>query len=262
MTLLNKIISFKKEEVERQKRMLPLKMLTSKESSCVRDFKGALKPQGISLIAEIKSCSPSAGVIKDNFDPVGIARLYEDSGACAISVLTERKFFGGSIDNLASVRDAIHIPLLRKDFIIDEYQIYESRVAGADAILLIARLLSDEEIERFLSVAKELGLACLVEVHSLDELKRIQQTSVEIIEINNRDLNTLRIDTKISMSLMDLIPKDYITVSASGVKTRIDILKLENAGFDAVLIGETILKSKNIGEKIKELLGRRGEGTQ
>ncbi len=261
MNLLKKIISYKKKEVEVQKRALPLEELKHKDYFCTRDFKGALNQAGISLIAEIKPRSPSAGVIKESFDPLKIAKLYEDSGVRAVSVLTEKKFFGGSLDNLTMVRNALHVPLLRKDFIIDEYQIYESRAAGADAILLIARLLSCKEIERFLSVAKEVGLMCLVEIHSPDELERVQQTSAEIIGINNRNLDTLHIDIEVSLSLIDLVPKDYIIVSASGVKTRADILKLEKAGFNAVLIGEAILKSENIGDKIREFTGRKGEGT-
>ncbi|HHT9130844.1 MAG TPA: indole-3-glycerol phosphate synthase TrpC, partial [Candidatus Brocadiaceae bacterium] len=207
------------------------------------------------IIAEIKKASPSLGVIRTDFNHVEIARLYESSGAAAISVLTDEKFFQGKLSYLTDVKKSVSLPILRKDFIIDPYQIYEARSAGADAILLIAALLSKEEIQRFLELARELGMDCLVEVHSELELEKVLQTSANIIGINNRDLATFKIDLETTLLLKPMIPSGKIVVSESGIKSREDIVKLIKKGVDAVLVGETLMKSTNISTKLHELLG-------
>lgn len=256
MNLLRKIVLRKKEEVERRKRSLSIDMLRSKDLPLMRDFKGALERKGISIIAEIKKSSPSAGIIRENFDPVQIAKIYEENEACAISILTDRNFFGGNPEYIMAVKKELSLPILRKDFIVDEYQIYESRYIGADAILLIARILTSEQISRFIQTAKNLGLSCLVEVHKLDELEKALSSNTEIIGINNRDLDTLQVDIGISLRLKRMIPDGYINISESGIKRRGDVLKLQKAGFDGILIGEALLRAENPGSKLHELLGR------
>jgi indole-3-glycerol phosphate synthase len=256
MSLLTNIVAYKKKELARRKVDLPLELLKGRVSKEVRDFKSALKCAGISIIAEIKQRSPSAGVIKENFDPIQIAKIYQDCGAHAISVLTDSHLFGGSNDYFTMVKKTVALPVLRKDFIIDEYQIYESRYIGADAILLIARILTTTQLMRFIIRAKELGLACLVEIHSEVELKNVLSTPAEIVGINNRNLDTLRVDLETSLSLKKLLPQGYITVCESGIKTREDVKKIENAGFDALLVGETIMKSDNICATLKRIFRR------
>ncbi|ODS30057.1 MAG: indole-3-glycerol phosphate synthase (IGPS) [Candidatus Scalindua rubra] len=210
---------------------------------------------GIKIIAEIKKASPSAGVIREDFKYVDIAMEYEASGASAISVLTDKEFFMGDIKYLSEIKEAVNIPVLMKDFIIDSYQIYEARTAGADSILLIARLLTNDQIETFLSLSHSLGMECLVEIHNNDELKKVMETRATIIGINNRNLDTFETNIETTLHLSPLIPEGKIIVSESGIKTRADILKLEEAGIDAILIGETLMRSKDIFLKIKELFG-------
>ncbi len=255
MSLLDEIISCKKMEVEEIKKILSFNMISSKDLPEIRDFKKALEREGISIIAEIKSSSPSAGIIIKNMNHIGIAKLYKDNGAAAVSVLTDKKFFGGNNNHIKAIKKEISLPILRKDFIIDEYQIYESRYIGADAILLIARILTPEQIEQFIQTAKKLGLYCLVEIHKPDELEKVLITTAEIIGINNRDLDTLQINLNNSLRIKKMIPSAYLCVSESGIKKREDILKLERAGFDGVLIGETLLKNSSPGDKLKKLLG-------
>lgn len=255
MNLLEKIVSYKREEVKKRKSVVPVETLQSGNLLETRDFKSALEREGMSIIAEVKRMSPSAGVMREDFDPARIARTYEKNGASGISVLTDQKFFGGSDAFLIEIKKEVTLPLLRKEFIVDAYQIYESRVLGADAVLLIARILPPAELGRFVSVAKELGLASLVEVHTGDELAGVLSTEAEIIGINNRDLDTLRVDIRNSLKLKRMIPGGVVTVSESGIKTREDVLKLEEAGFDALLVGETLMRSEESGEKLKELLG-------
>lgn len=255
MNLLERIVSYKREEVEKRKSIMSAETLKRRKFLAVRDFKSVLEKEGLSIIAEIKRMSPSAGIIREDFNPTQIARTYEENGASAISVLTDRKFFGGSNDYVFAVKKEVTLPILRKEFIIDEYQIYESCHIGADAILLIARILTPVELDRFISIAKELGLACLVEIHTRDELGRVLSTITDIIGINNRDLDTFQTDIKTSLELKKLIPDRYITVSESGIKTREDVLKLEEAGFDAVLVGETLMRTKKSEDKLRELFG-------
>lgn len=218
------------------------------------DFGGTLKREGeLSIIAEIKRASPSAGIISENFDPVSIARDYTRSEVQAISVLTEKDFFLGDDDYLVKVRQTAPLPVLRKDFIIDLWQVYQARCLGADAILLIVALLNDELLNKMMIVANITGMQCLVEVHDEAELERALSAGAKIIGINNRNLKTFEIDLSTTERLINKIPSDRIVVSESGIKTIEDMKYIKNAGADAVLIGESLMRASSMQEKIKEL---------
>ncbi|HMK56509.1 MAG TPA: indole-3-glycerol phosphate synthase TrpC [Dissulfurispiraceae bacterium] len=221
-----------------------------------RNFRQALRRgQGpIRLIAEIKKASPSRGLIRGDFDPVQIARAYEDNRVDAISVLTEEDFFQGHLSYLQRVRQFTTKPLLRKDFIIDEYQLYESRLFGADAVLLIAAILDRKQAGEYCKIAEELGMAVLFEVHDGEELEDALSIGAGIIGINNRNLKSLAIDLSTTLRLKERIPAGKIVVSESGIKSRGDVLTLEGGGVDAMLIGTSFMESPDIGKKISELL--------
>jgi len=257
MGILDEIVSKKKGRLGIAKSGVPLKGIKSRIADAGKpgDFRSAIKrnpSERIKLIAEIKKASPSKGVIREKFDPVEIATIYEKK-AGAISVLTEEDYFQGRLEFILAVKTITTIPLLRKDFIFDEYQIYESRANEADAILLIAAILSKNQAEEYLHLAGELGLSVLFEVHDLKELEMALSVNAEIIGINNRDLKTLKIDLNNTFKIKKEIPSDKIVVSESGIKTRDDILQLESAGIDAVLIGTSFMEAKDIGKKIEEL---------
>jgi indole-3-glycerol phosphate synthase len=227
-----------------------------------RDFAGQLRfPRHgtTALIAEVKKASPSAGVIRPDFDPVAIAKTYEEAGASCISVLTDEKFFQGSREYMREIRNAVHIPVLRKDFIIDPLQILEAIEYGADAILLIAAILSDHELKLFLSTATEAGLDALVEVHDETELKRALDAGAALIGINNRDLRTFRVSLQTSIDLIakarTLAPNNTkVFVAESGIHTHEDVQKLAKAGAHAVLVGESLMREKDMGAKVRELI--------
>jgi indole-3-glycerol phosphate synthase len=222
------------------------------------DFKAALtSSKGIRLIAEVKKASPSKGIIRTDFNPVEIAKTYSLNGAAAISVLTESNYFLGHIEYLKKIKDTLgnhQIPLLRKDFIFDAYQIYESRAFGADAILLITTILTPGKLRMLMDLSKSLGMHCLVEVHNEKELEITLNKNAEIIGINNRDLHTFNIDLTTTERLRPLIPPEIVVVSESGIKTRVDIRKLEILGVNAVLIGEAFMTAPDIAVKMRELL--------
>lgn len=257
MTILDEIIQHKVTEVRERKQKRPLILIREKVTPCDRDFKAALTQPGISVIAEIKRQSPSAGLIREDFDPSHIADIYTRSGASAISVLTDAKYFGGHSSYLMKTRSHSTIPILRKDFIIDPYQIVEARALGANAVLLIASVLEAEEIDAFIETASEMGMDCLVEVHDEAELEKALGTKASIIGINNRDLKTFTIDLDTSLRLRSMVPESIVTVSESGIETREDVIRLEEAGFDAILVGTTLMKSGDIGARLRELTGRR-----
>lgn len=219
-------------------------------------FNALKKNDDISIIAEVKKASPSKGIIKEDFDPVMIAKEYSEAKVQAMSVLTEKNFFLGDDDYLVRIRQTYPTPILRKDFIIDLWQVYQSRCLGADAILLISSLLSDEELKKFQVVSGILGMQCLVEVHNKEELDRALESGAQIIGINNRDLNTFNVDIKTTEKLMNYIPNDRVVVSESGIKDYNDIKYLKELGVDAVLIGETFMRATSIKEKIDELRGK------
>jgi len=254
MTILDEIVAHKRDEVSRKKALVQTFEL--KALPPTRDFQSALKGSGISLIAEIKRSSPSKKVMRGDCDPARLARIYGRCGAAAISVLTDERFFCGRDEFVAVAKNETDVPVLRKEFIIDAYQIYESRVLGADAILLIASILDEAQIISFLSIAAEVDLSCLVETHTKEEVGRVLKSGARIIGINNRDLTTLQVDLGTSFRLRRLIPFDIVTVSESGIQTREDIVRLEEAGFDAALVGESLVRSPDVGRKVREFLGR------
>jgi len=255
--ILQKIIDNRRSEVARQKEILPhselRRMLADRPPT--RDFAGALRGRGCAVIAEVKRSSPSKGRIRDDFDPASIARTYEESGASAVSILTERKFFEGSAAYVPQIRKAVNLPLLRKYFIVDPYQIAETRVLGGDALLLIARVLEAHELLDCFGLAAELGLAALVEVHDEADLEKALSAGARIVGINNRDLQTFRTDLEVSIRLARRIPKGVTVVSESGIEGRRDIERLMEAGIHAFLVGESLMRETDIGRKLRELLG-------
>ena len=253
--ILDKIVENKKREVEKNRELY--KGLAGKVENVppVRNFLSAISsPDKVNLIAEIKRFSPSSPEPIRGFDAVDIARVYQLSGASALSILTDRDYFGGGFEVLAQVKNRAEIPILCKDFIIDELQIYAARCYGADAVLLITRILSDEEMGRFINLDETLGMDSLVEVHSEEELKRALGAGAKIIGINNRDLNTLEVRLNTTLELVEHISGDRVIVSESGIRTREDVLKLKNAGVNAILVGDALLRSSDIAAKIKELI--------
>lgn len=254
--ILNEIIAHKRKEIARLKSAVPLVSLEKRLKSLEppRGFKAALaQSPGISLIAEIKKASPSAGVIRKDVDPAKIARLYEGFGASAVSVVTDERFFQGTLASMKKVKESVHIPVLRKDFIIDLYQIYEARAFGADAVLLIVALLSDAQLRGFLALCRELHLGTLIEVHTKPERDRAIAAGANVIGINNRDLRTFAVDLSTTLSLIPGIPEDTLCVSESGIKTIDDIKCLEEAGVSAALVGTAFMAAKDIPAKVQEL---------
>jgi indole-3-glycerol phosphate synthase len=255
-TILDKILRDKRREVEQMKRKVSLPALKKRIalSKPPLDFAAALRGDGMKLIAEVKKASPSRGLLCRDFDPVRLAQTYAGSGAAAISVLTEVSYFQGSLDHLAAIREAVSIPLLRKDFIFDEYQVYESSAYGADALLLITAILSPEQLGDMLALSRSLGLDCLVEVHNEAELTTALLAGAEIIGINNRDLSTFAVDTNTTRRLRPLIPRDNIVVSESGIKNSQDMKKMKECKVNAVLVGEALVTADDIPSRIRELM--------
>jgi indole-3-glycerol phosphate synthase len=257
--ILDEIIAYKKTELAETKRRLPFPDIKAKALNAqpVRGFGKALANNGeLRLIAEVKKASPSKGVIREDFDPVKIAKAYEGSGASCLSVLTEQKYFQGSLAYLGEIKKVVNLPLLRKDFIIDEYQIFEARAAGADAVLLIVACLERSRMEDYLGIAKQLDLDVLVESHTYKELDKALLAGAQLVGINNRDLVTFKVDLQTTLDLLKDIPDDRIVVSESGIKNRADVVRLQQAGVDAILVGESLMREKDIGMKVKELLGK------
>ena len=255
--MLDKIIAQKREEVKQKKKVATMTYLQERiaQRKPALDFALALKGDHIRLIAEVKQASPSRGMLSHNFNPIKLAQTYTAGGAAAISVLTEANYFMGSIEHLAAIKEVIGLPLMRKDFIFDPYQVYESRAYGADALLLIAAILSQAQLNELLSLSHSLGLRCLVEVHNAGEVEKAILSEVEIMGINNRDLNTFVVDINTTRRLRPLVPKEKIVVSESGIKSKRDIEKLGKWGVDAVLVGEALVTASNVMAKMKELIG-------
>jgi len=256
--ILNEIVSHNSQELELKKRSLPMKELQrmSSQQPPPLDFASCLCGEGIRLIAEVKKASPSRGVIRPDFDPVEIARIYADNGASAISVLTENRYFQGRISHLADIRNALHnkLPLLRKDFIFDPYQIYESRACGADSLLLIVAILKPAKLRELLQLSHELHMSCLVETHNEAEVEIALKSEAKIIGINNRDLANFNVDITNTERLRPLIPPDRIVVSESGIKERKDIERLRQLVINAVIVGESLMSAPDIAAKVRELL--------
>ncbi len=239
----------------------PLKELRARinDTPPPRDFKEALAKPGISLIAEVKRASPSAGKIAAIFQPRHLARSYQEGGAAAVSVLTDDIYFGGKLSDLKAAKEAVSLPVLRKDFILDEYQVYEARAAGADALLLIAEFLSSGRLARLLRLTHSLGMSALVEAHSQAGLEKSIASGAGILGINNRNLETLQVDLNISLELLPLIPDGPIKVSESGIKYAANVASMARAGAGAILVGESLMRSRDKAGMIRELLG--GEKT-
>ena len=257
--LLKKIVANCQAELTIQKLLVPPAEMKQQAFSQPPplDFKGALKGEGISLIAEVKKASPSRGIIRRNFDAVAIAKSYALGGAAAISVITESEYFQGNLDYLPQIKKAIGskaIPLLRKDFILDPYQIYQARAYSADALLLIVSLLSAQKLHNLLSLSEELGMQCLVEVHRENEVKTALEAGASIIGINNRNLETFEIDIETTGRLRPLIPSGIIVVAESGIKDAADIEKMRRWGLNAVLVGEWLIKGNDVAARVRELL--------
>ena len=247
--ILKQIVAKQKERILLAKQQLSQEDLMAKLIGlpAPRPFKEAIsKPKQISLIAEIKQASPSGGIIRQNFNLEEIARFYQEAGVQAVSVLTEEDFFGGKLDYMNQVKNIINVPILRKDFILESYQVYESRYFGADAILLIADLLTKDKLLELMQVADTLGLDYLVEVHDEKELKKVLSLKVPIIGINNRSLRTLEIDFKTTEKLFTLIPQGKVVVVESGIKNYQDILFLKILGASAVLIGTAFMEAEEV----------------
>jgi len=259
--ILDSIVAHKKKEIEEKKLAVPIESLQEKcDRTKTRSFSAALrKPGQVALIAEIKKASPSKGLIREDFDPQEIARIYSSAGAAAISVLTDEKFFQGSPKYLEKARSITDIPLLRKDFVIDTYQIYEAKIWGADAVLLIMAILSDRQAGELQKTALALGMECLVEVHTPEELKRALSMGTRIIGINNRNLKTFQTDLSTTFKLRGMIADPAVTVvSESGINTREDVIKLRDHDVHAMLVGEALMREQDIRKKILALLGKEG----
>ena len=256
MSRLQEILQYKRDVVEA---ILPQRAAFRAAALRREDFRslaGALEGHGgqtLALIAEVKRASPSAGLIAKDFDPVRTASLYEAAGANAISVLTDEKFFQGHLDHLRAVRDAVDLPILRKDFVVNEVQIYEASAAGADAILLIVAALAQDDLVRFLDVANTCQLDTLVEVHTLEELDRALETDARIIGINNRNLGTFQVDLATTEALSEEVPAGILLVSESGIRTVEDSRRLRACGADAILVGETLMRTDNVEREVAAL---------
>lgn len=256
MTFLEKIVEEKKKELYGLTADIVREYKArAKDIPKPREFLRVFDGKGTKIIAEIKRASPSKGIICKDFNPVNIARIYEENGACALSIITERRFFKGNISYIASVKNKVSLPILRKDFILDEGQIWETLISGADAILLIARLLTEEELKGFVSLSKEIGLTPFVEVHDEKDIEKALLTDTPLIGVNNRDLTTFETDIGVSLRLKPLIPQDRLTISESGIKDRRDIETLEGKGFSGFLIGESLLRDSDIGGRLRGFLG-------
>jgi len=255
-TRLGEIVAARRRRVEEAQASVTLESLQRAAQARVerRDFAAALSRGPLQVIAELKRASPSRGILREDFRRDEMARSYEAAGASALSVLTEERFFLGSLADLEAARAAVRLPVLRKDFIISDYQIYESVAAGADALLLIVAVLSDEDLRNFLVLCRELRVAPLVEVHDHLELQRAAQAGATIIGVNNRDLKTLEVDLATSFRLRAGIPADCIAVSESGIKTGEDLRRIAEAGFHAVLIGERFMTAADPGLALRQML--------
>jgi indole-3-glycerol phosphate synthase len=258
LTILDEIVARKRQEIERAKAAIPAERL--RELACdappVRDFFAPLATGGdIKLIAEVKKASPSKGVIRQDFDPMHIALTYEKAGATCLSVLTDEPFFQGKLDYLRQIRATVKLPLLRKDFILDSYQLLEARVAGADAVLLIAECLDDCNLRKLHNETLELGMTPLVEFYDPENLPRVLAAGAQLIGVNNRDLRSFVTDLDHTIRLREQVPLDAVLVGESGIHTRADALRLQEAGIDAMLVGESLMAQDNISAAVRILLG-------
>lgn len=258
-TILDKIVATKRAEIERAKAATPEADLRVRlaDAPPVRDFFTPLAAGGpIKLIAEVKKASPSAGMIRPDFDPVAIAQTYEAHGATCISVLTDAPYFQGRLEYLQQIRAAVDLPTLRKDFILDPYQLVEARLAGADAVLLIAECLDDCHLRTLFNAACELGMTPLVELYEPENLTRVFDAGATLIGVNNRNLHTFEVDLDHTIRMRDHVPDECVLVGESGIKTHADVQRLQAAGVDAILVGESLTRERDIGVAVDRLLSR------
>jgi indole-3-glycerol phosphate synthase len=255
-TILSRIVESRRAEVARRRRIVPETVLriAAGKADAPRDFAGALTRNQINVIAEIKKASPSAGVLRHVFEPAALARAFERAGAAALSVLTEEENFQGALAHLRDARAAVELPALRKDFIVDSYQVWEARAANADSFLLIAAALDDAALADLLAFGRELGMEALVEVHTAEELRRALAVRARIVGVNNRNLHTLEVRLETSLELVEMIPDDHTAVSESGLRSPEDLRKLRAAGFDAFLIGESLMREADPGAALGRLI--------
>jgi indole-3-glycerol phosphate synthase len=262
--ILDRIVEARRASVAHRKHVLPdvaLKMAVEKKVPPPRDFAGALARAGkINIISELKKASPSRGVIREGYAPAALAASLEEAGAAALSVLTEEDFFSGSLGDLKEASRVTQIPILRKDFVVDPWQVWETRAAGADSFLLIAAVLHDAELRDLLELGRTLKMEALVEVHSREELQRVLDAGARIIGVNNRDLRDFQVHLETSLSLAEAIPEECIAVSESGLRTYDDLARLQRAGFDAFLIGEHVMQSADPAAALRALLVPTGAG--
>ena len=255
--ILERIVEARRESIAHRKRVLPeaaLRIAVEKKVAPPRDFASALTGPGVQIIAEMKKASPSRGVIRSDFAPALLAADLEQAGASALSVLTEEDFFSGSLADLKEASRVTSIPILRKDFILDPWQVWETRAASADSFLLIAAVLDDETFRALLALGRSLKMEPLVEVHTREELERVLSAGAQIIGVNNRDLQDFSVHLKTSLELVQAIPQDCIAVSESGLRTREDLVRLNQAGFDAFLVGERLMQQDDPGHALRTLL--------
>ena len=258
--ILDQIVEKKRERLARSKREAPLSSLEGrvKDMPPPLDFSDALRGPEVRLIAEAKKASPSRGLLHPNYDPASLARTYAENGAAAVSVLTEVDHFQGSLEHLEAVKDCVReagLPVLRKDFIFDPYQVVEARAAGADAVLLIVAMLDTPQIKELIGVAQSLSVQALVEVHSEEELGIALEADAEIIGVNHRDLRTFQTDVTLSQRLRPLIPQGKVVVAESGISSREDVARLRESRIDAVLVGEALVTASDAAAKVRELAG-------
>jgi indole-3-glycerol phosphate synthase len=258
-TILDRIVATKRQEIAAAKERVSEPEMRGRADAAPqpRDFFAPLAKDGpIRLIAEVKKASPSKGIIRADFNPVEIAKTYAAHGAACISVLTDEHYFQGSLDYLRQIRAAVDVPLLRKDFILDTYQLYEARAAGADGVLLIAECLDDCNLRKLHNTAIDLGLCPLVELYDPQNLPRVLEAGAKLIGVNNRDLRTFEVDLQHTIRMKQAIPSDCVLVGESGIDSREDALLLEKAGVDAILVGEHLMRKPDIGVAVDTLLGR------
>jgi indole-3-glycerol phosphate synthase len=259
-TVLEEILVARRRRVEQDRARVPLEQLreTAQARGDFRDFVAAVSGAPLRVIAELKRASPSAGMLRDQYRPAELARSYAAGGAAALSVLTEPDYFLGSLDHLGEARQVVRLPVLRKDFVVDEYQVFESAAGGADAVLLIVAALTDRELRRLIELCDRLRLATLVEVHSEEELGRALRARARLIGVNNRNLKTLEVDLETSFRLRPLIPNDCVAVSESGIQSAADLRRLSEAGFSAALMGEHFMRASDPGKELARLRAAAG----
>jgi indole-3-glycerol phosphate synthase len=257
-TILDKIVATKRSEIERAKTALPEREVTARivDAPPVRNFFAALAAgPPVKLIAEVKKASPSVGVIRNDFDPVAIAKTYQAHGASCVSVLTDESYFQGRLDYLRAVREAISLPILRKDFVLDTYQVLEARAAGADAVLLIAECLDDCNLRKLFNAICDAGMTPLVELYEPENLQRVFDAGATLIGINNRNLHTFEVDLEHTIRMRQRVPDECVLVGESGIRTHADVERLQSAGVDAILVGESLMRQPDIGAAVDQLLG-------